>query len=230
MLQDTNLRTANDLDEKQKMLREDREKMSNSPHKSVEESQSKAVKDCKVSPAVIKMLATAKDKEVKHDAEWLGQEIGKVLENNKKDNTILKSLLEQNYSQYRLNMGPFIRVLTTKIMESVIDGIDSTEECKLNKGKLEIRKPVLMTYLSSNTKLGIEALFSLQYLMQRLNHPNKLLHEILEALYDYDIITEEAFLSWEMNDDLDKQEGKGLALKSCGLFFTWLREAEEEED
>jgi len=71
---------------------------------------------------------------------------------------------------------------------------------------------------------------ALQYLMHRLEHPNKLLHSIFEKVYDDDVLSEEAFMAWEKNDDAAEQEGKGVALKSCTQFFTWLQEAEEEED
>jgi len=64
----------------------------------------------------------------------------------------------------------------------------------------------------------------------RLEHPNKLLHTMFEKLYDDEIISEDAFFLWEKNDDPSEQEGKGVALKSCTQFLTWLREAENEED
>ena len=56
-----------------------------------------------------------------------------------------------------------------------------------------------------------------------------LLHTIFENLYDGDILTEEAFDLWENCTDPAEQEGKGVAVKSTTQFFTWLREAEEEE-
>ena len=64
----------------------------------------------------------------------------------------------------------------------------------------------------------------------RLEHPNKLLHTLFEKMYDYDVISEESFLSWEKNDDPAELEGKGVALKSCNQFFTWLHQAETVDD
>ena len=49
-------------------------------------------------------------------------------------------------------------------------------------------------------------------------------------MYDYDVISEESFLSWEKNDDPAELEGKGVALKSCNQFFTWLHQAETVDD
>ena len=73
-------------------------------------------------------------------------------------------------------------------------------------------------------------MYAIQSLVHKLEHPNKLLHNILEVLYDKDCISEDALLDWEKSDDVEEQEGKGVALKSCTQFFDWLRTAEEEED
>lgn len=60
-------------------------------------------------------------------------------------------------------------------------------------------------------------------------HPD-LLRMFFDALYDEDVIKEEAFYKWESSKDLSEQQGKGVALKSVTAFFTWLREAEDESD
>ena len=58
----------------------------------------------------------------------------------------------------------------------------------------------------------------------------ELLHQIFEALYDSDVISEEAFEAWAKCDNPAEQEGKGVAIKSTTQFFTWLGEADEEEN
>lgn len=60
--------------------------------------------------------------------------------------------------------------------------------------------------------------------------PSDLLRMFFDALYDEDVIKEEAFYKWESSKDLSEQQGKGVALKSVTAFFTWLREAEDESD
>ena len=40
-------------------------------------------------------------------------------------------------------------------------------------------------------------------------------------------LTEFFLQSWEKNDDPAEQEGKGVAIKSCTQFFTWLKEVGE---
>jgi len=76
----------------------------------------------------------------------------------------------------------------------------------------------------------LEALYSLQALVNSLEHPNKLLHSIFDVLYDCDVISEDAFLEWEESTEPGEQEGKGVALKSCTQFFQWLKTAELEDD
>jgi len=162
--------------------------------------------------------------------ESMGKEIAKVLDSNRKSNETLFDWIEKHCSA-RLSTPSFIRVLTTVVIESVIDGIGGpTNQCKLNEEQLRMRNPVLKKFLDGNPKLEMQALLALQYLMHRLEHPNKLLHSIFEKVYDDDVLSEEAFMAWEKNDDPAEQEGKGVALKSCTQFFTWLQEAEEEDD
>ena len=55
------------------------------------------------------------------------------------------------------------------------------------------------------------------------------LHCLLDVLYDEDIISEDAFHQWSSSDDPKETRGKGVALASVVQFFTWLREAEEED-
>ena len=56
------------------------------------------------------------------------------------------------------------------------------------------------------------------------------LHHIFECLYDQDIVTEEGLFAWEACNDPAELEGKGVAIKSTMQFFTWLREADDEDD
>jgi len=43
-------------------------------------------------------------------------------------------------------------------------------------------------------------------------------------------VSEEGLFAWEASNDAAELEGKGVAIKSTMKFFTWLREAEDEED
>jgi len=124
-----------------------------------------------------------------------------------------------------------VRTLVTAVIESVVDGIGGPSvSCVLNKDLLHTRASILKKYLDANKDRELHALYAIQSLVHKLEHPNKLLHNILEVLYDKDCISEDALLDWEKSDDVEEQEGKGVALKSCTQFFDWLRTAEEEED
>lgn len=57
-----------------------------------------------------------------------------------------------------------------------------------------------------------------------------LLGMFFDALYDEDVVKEDAFYSWESSKDPTEQQGKGVALKSVTGFFKWLRQEEEESD
>ena len=75
----------------------------------------------------------------------------------------------------------------------------------------------------------MQALYALQALVVTLEQPASLLRMFFDALYDEDVVKEDAFYSWESSKDPAEQQGKGVALKSVTAFFKWLREAEEEE-
>lgn len=63
-----------------------------------------------------------------------------------------------------------------------------------------------------------------------LSYLADLLGMFFDALYDEDVLKEDAFYSWESSKDPAEQQGKGVALKSVTSFFKWLREGEEESD
>lgn len=127
-----------------------------------------------------------------------------------------------------------VRTLVTSLLESVIQGIGGpSSEIQLDDQLLKLRAPILKLALDTKDsqkdgELQLQALYAIQELVHRLEHPTKLLHTILELLYDLELISEESMLEWEASTDPEEQKGKGVALKSCTHFFKWLKEAEEE--
>lgn len=163
----------------------------------------------------------------------LAKELARVLRESDaiKKNEPVFDWLDATIGKAEVQTPEMIRFLTTAVAESVIDGIGGpTNQCQLNVEKLNLRSAVFKKFVDNKPRLELQVLLALQHVMHRLEHPNKLLHSIFERLYDEDIISEEGFQSWEKNSDPAEQEGKGVALKSCTQFFTWLNEAEEEED
>merc|ERR1711892_638903 len=122
-----------------------------------------------------------------------------------------------------------IRTLVSRVTLSCIDGV--TTNCVLNESKLRhFGVPILKKYLDAVKTSELQALYSLQSLVNSLEHPNKLLHSIFDVLYDCDVISEDAFMEWEESTEPGEQEGKGVALKSCTQFFHWLKTAEPEDE
>lgn len=148
----------------------------------------------------------------------------------KKNDTVF-DWIHNTIGQEAIQTPEMIRMLTTAVAESVIDGIGGpTNQCKLNEDKFTLRSDVLKKFVDNEASLELQVLLALQHVMHRLEHPSKLLHTIFEKLYDNDIISGDSFQAWEKNTDPAEQQGKGVALKSCTQFFTWLNEAEEENE
>jgi len=184
-------------------------------------------------PASTSNTSAADQRPAKLQKQDIEKELARVLRESDaiKKNEPVIDWLDANIGRSEVQTPEMIRLLTTVVAESVIDGIGGpTNQCQLNEEKLNLRSAILKLYLDQHSRLELSVLLALQHLMQRLEHPNKLLHAIFEKLYDNDIVSEDGFQSWEKNDDPAEQEGKGVAIKSCTQFFTWLKEAEEEEE
>lgn len=53
--------------------------------------------------------------------------------------------------------------------------------------------------------------------------------QILQLLYDHDVVEEDAFLQWA-EEKAEADEGDRVFLTKAEPFLTWLREAEEADD
>jgi len=113
------------------------------------------------------------------------------------------------------------------VLEACLEGKENL--VTLDQAKLTRMSGVLKPYLDAQKDREVQALYSLQALVHRLEHPNKLLHSIFDVLYEVELISEDAFIDWEESTEVGEQEGKGVALKSCTQFFQWLRTAEEDD-
>lgn len=122
-----------------------------------------------------------------------------------------------------------IRTLVYAVMESVI-GDDGSGLCSIKKELLSSRIPILKKYIDADKERELYAMFALQSLVHKLHHPNKLLHNMIEQLYDGEVISDDGIFDWENNMDVDEQEGKGVAVAGCKQFLEWLRTADEASD
>ncbi|XP_033113712.1 eukaryotic translation initiation factor 4 gamma 3-like isoform X2 [Anneissia japonica] len=136
--------------------------------------------------------------------------------------------IDRHFTKQKTLENDFIRALTTAVCESAIHG-----EGPASRGDSELlkkRAPLLQKYIDSKDNRELQALFAVQSLNNSLANPPGLLRILFDVLYDEDVICEETFYSWHANTDPRESEGKGVALKSVTSFFTWLREAEPDDD
>lgn len=158
-----------------------------------------------------------------------GEELSKQLDrflHDKANNQRIRDWVEANMDEQQTASNQFVRALMTSVCQSAI--ICDTPY-RVDARQINQRASLLQRYLCDEQK-ELQALYALQALMVHMEQPANLLRMFFDALYDEDVIKEEAFYKWESSKDPAEQTGKGVALKSVTAFFTWLREAEEESD
>eukprot|EP00066_Takifugu_rubripes_P028540 XP_011617806.1 PREDICTED: eukaryotic translation initiation factor 4 gamma 1-like [Takifugu rubripes] len=155
----------------------------------------------------------------------LSKELDQLLEDDA-SNQRITDWVEANLDEAQVASNQFIRALMTCVCQSAIVCVNTY---KVNAQQINKRAALLQKHLCDEQK-ELQALFALQALMVHMEQPANLLRMFFDALYDEDVIKEEAFYKWESSKDPAEQTGKGVALKSVTAFFTWLREAEDESD
>ncbi|KAE8290913.1 Eukaryotic translation initiation factor 4 gamma 1 [Larimichthys crocea] len=176
-------------------------------------------------------FTTGEETEVKEVGKkvFTGEEISKQLDRlmqDKANNQRIRDWVEANLEEQQTASNQFVRALMTSVCQSAI--ICDTPY-RVDARQINLRASLLQRYLCDEQK-ELQALYALQALMVHMEQPANLLRMFFDALYDEDVIKEEAFYKWESSKDPAEQTGKGVALKSVTAFFTWLREAEEESD
>ncbi|XP_019117735.1 eukaryotic translation initiation factor 4 gamma 1a isoform X1 [Larimichthys crocea] len=176
-------------------------------------------------------FTTGEEAEVKEVGKkvFTGEEISKQLDRlmqDKANNQRIRDWVEANLEEQQTASNQFVRALMTSVCQSAI--ICDTPY-RVDARQINLRASLLQRYLCDEQK-ELQALYALQALMVHMEQPANLLRMFFDALYDEDVIKEEAFYKWESSKDPAEQTGKGVALKSVTAFFTWLREAEEESD
>uniref|UniRef100_A0A8C7MUB6 Eukaryotic translation initiation factor 4 gamma 1 n=1 Tax=Oncorhynchus kisutch TaxID=8019 RepID=A0A8C7MUB6_ONCKI len=158
-----------------------------------------------------------------------GEELSKNLDRliqDRANNQRIRDWVEANLDEQQAAANQFVRALMTSICQSAVI---CENPYKVDVEQITQRAKLLQRYLSDEHR-ELQALYALQALMVHMEQPANLLRMFFDALYDEDVIKEEAFYRWESSKDPAEQTGKGVALKSVTAFFTWLREAEEESD
>ncbi|KAI4798530.1 hypothetical protein KUCAC02_021985 [Chaenocephalus aceratus] len=158
-------------------------------------------------------------------SEELSKQIQRLIQDQADDQRLF-DWIEANLDEQQMSSNMLVRALMTCICQSAIIYENPN---KVDAAKIKKRAKVLQKYLSDDKK-ELQALYALQALMVELEQPANLLRMFFDSLYDEDVIKEEAFYKWESSKDPAEQQGKGVALKSVTAFFTWLREAEDEDE
>ncbi|XP_019647118.1 PREDICTED: eukaryotic translation initiation factor 4 gamma 1-like [Branchiostoma belcheri] len=134
--------------------------------------------------------------------------------------------IQDNIDEARRREPVFIRTLMTAVCKSAITGESPSLRCDTQA--VQKRVVLLQKYLDNESTRELQALFALQALIVKLDHPPHLLRMFFDTLYDEDLISAEAFFAWESDSDPAEQAGKGIAVKSVTAFLVWLREAKDE--
>uniref|UniRef100_A0A8C4QUU4 Eukaryotic translation initiation factor 4 gamma 2 n=1 Tax=Eptatretus burgeri TaxID=7764 RepID=A0A8C4QUU4_EPTBU len=133
----------------------------------------------------------------------------------------------------------FINILVTCLLHfitgetSLADGFDPTvapnrDVMEREKQLLDSFQPVLCRFLHGRVPLQLSALYALQVHCHQHCFPKGMLLRWFIALYDLEVVEEEAFLAWK--EDLAQEfPGKGKALFQVNQWLTWLETAEEDE-
>uniref|UniRef100_A0A8U8ASY4 Uncharacterized protein n=1 Tax=Geospiza parvula TaxID=87175 RepID=A0A8U8ASY4_GEOPR len=158
-------------------------------------------------------------------SEELCKQMDKLLKENP-NNQRIYDWIEANLSEQQVSSNTFIRALMTSVCHLAIV---FENPYRVDAMVIRNQAKLLQKYLRDEQK-ELQALYALQALVVKLDQPPNLLRMFFDALYDEDVIKEEAFYKWESSKDPAEQQGKGVALKSVTAFFTWLREAEDESD
>ncbi|KAJ1087472.1 hypothetical protein NDU88_000643 [Pleurodeles waltl] len=190
---------------------------------SEEEDVNKFITEKKLEYTLGDSTETPSRKELSSDD--LYNQMEKLLNENPNNQRIF-DWIEGNLSEQQLSSNTFVRALMTSVCHSAIV---FENPYRVDIAVIRSRAKLLQKYFSNEQK-ELQALYALQALVSKLDQPPNLLRMFFDALYDEDVIKEEAFYKWESSKDPAEQQGKGVALKSVTAFFTWLREAEDESD
>eukprot|EP00105_Crassostrea_gigas_P039437 XP_019923585.1 PREDICTED: eukaryotic translation initiation factor 4 gamma 3 isoform X1 [Crassostrea gigas] len=144
------------------------------------------------------------------------------------DNEVIFDWIEESVDDPTIKSNKFIRTLMTLVCESAITG--SGSRARVLPEVIKNRGDLLEKYLDHRAESELQALYAIQSLVHKLEHPQGVFRTLFETLYDEDIISEDGFNQWEKSKDPNEQEGKGVAMKQVVQFFTWLREVDYVSD
>lgn len=143
--------------------------------------------------------------------------------------------IKENLEPVYFNEPGFITALMTVLLKYITKeataeaNSDDKAVIEIEKSLLDKYQHILHAFLHDKPNLQLVAIYALQVHFYSLGFPRGQLLRWFNALYDFTIVEEEAFLTWK-EDVTDVYPGKGQALFQVNQWLTWLQEAESEEE
>lgn len=124
--------------------------------------------------------------------------------------------IKENLDASNFNDPGFINALVTVLLKYITQeasaaSSDERAIAEKEESMLKRYQPILISFLREKPKLQLIAVYSLQVHFYSLGFPRGQLLRWFNALYDLEIVEEEAFLNWK-EDVTDAYPGKGNAL------------------
>ncbi|CAO1427783.1 unnamed protein product [Diamesa serratosioi] len=166
-------------------------------------------------------------------------ELWKQIQTDAQPQTFYKWIKENVDSQRYTDPG-FITALMTVLLRYISqettfpegnDPSKAPEKAAVDSEKklLDSFSRILVAFLNGHLDLQLIAIYALQVYCFQYKYPKGLLLRWFTALYELEIIEEDAFLRWK-EDITEIYPGKGTALFQVNSWLTWLEEAESEDD
>eukprot|EP00244_Chara_vulgaris_P006673 TRINITY_DN251_c0_g1_i2.p1 TRINITY_DN251_c0_g1~~TRINITY_DN251_c0_g1_i2.p1 ORF type:complete len:420 (+),score=113.72 TRINITY_DN251_c0_g1_i2:563-1822(+) len=126
---------------------------------------------------------------------------------------------------------PDVDIVKT-IWEAMMDAVQwsgKNQQQNINNALRQVKGwAKLLGAFCTNPRLEIELMYKIQIHCYEDAKLMKLFHEIVRALYDLDVLSEDVILKWVRKGNLTK--GRQMFVKSLEPFVKWLEEAEEESE
>lgn len=152
--------------------------------------------------------------------EQIQKELDRLVIKEGAENMDIIDWIFSNVGEAHLKEAQNVRAIVTSVCMSSMDSGN-----QVNTEKLKKRMNLIQRFIDHDDKLELQALFAVQALVHKLEHPAGVLRSLFDTLYDEDVISEEAFYSWYSSEE--EMAGKGVAASSVKQFFTWLQNADE---
>ncbi|KAK0083124.1 hypothetical protein PV325_009294 [Microctonus aethiopoides] len=163
---------------------------------------------------------------------------GENLSFDKIHDHLLKLMRDSNFdnitSWIAANVGDrskqpqFIRILITAILEVSIESYN--DSWRLNSESLNNLLPLVTRYVDTDDQLELQCLYGIQAYMHKLMHPQGVLSNVIVALCEGGIISDDAFLAWQKSTDPAEVQGHAISVKALTSFFVNLQEHDSGEE